>query len=87
MLPCGWRIGKQQQTHKIDLIVALGMASWAAVNSQSDSTYPSDLSWVSGAVEPDADADAAAAAKFQAARFEQFVKYHSGYYTALRRGF
>jgi len=42
---------------------------------------------VSGAVEPDADADAAAAAKFQAARFEQFVKYHSGYYTALRRGF
>jgi phage terminase large subunit-like protein len=29
--PRGWRIGKDKQTHKVDLIIALGMASHAAV--------------------------------------------------------
>jgi phage terminase large subunit-like protein len=65
--PRGWRIGKQQQTHKIDLIVALGMAAWAAVQGQKDSTYVSDLSWVSGPYGPDT-AD-------QRARFQNHIHY------------
>jgi phage terminase large subunit-like protein len=28
----GWRISKEKQSHKIDVVVALGMAAWAAVS-------------------------------------------------------
>ncbi len=30
--PRGWRITKEKQSHKIDVVVALGMAAWAAVS-------------------------------------------------------
>jgi hypothetical protein len=42
--------------------------------------YPTDLSWVNGLAVDGAEAEARAAAEFRAARFEQHVKYHSGYY-------
>jgi hypothetical protein len=51
-------------------------------------SYDESLEWVNG---PDTDGDAAAearaAAEFRAARFEQHVKYHSGYFNVpfLRR--
>ena len=32
----GWRIAKEKQSHKIDVVVALGMAAWAAVADQRD---------------------------------------------------
>jgi phage terminase large subunit-like protein len=32
----GWRITKEKQSHKIDVVVALGMAAWAAVANQRD---------------------------------------------------
>jgi phage terminase large subunit-like protein len=32
----GWRITKEKQSHKIDVIVALGMAAWAAVANSRD---------------------------------------------------
>ncbi len=32
----GWRIAKEKQSHKIDVVVALGMAAWAAVSSAND---------------------------------------------------
>jgi phage terminase large subunit-like protein len=35
----GWRIAKDKQSHKIDVVVALGMAALAAVRAQSESTY------------------------------------------------
>ena len=35
----GWRIAKEKQAHKIDVVVALGMAALAAVRAQSESTY------------------------------------------------
>jgi phage terminase large subunit-like protein len=63
--PRGWRIGKQQQTHKIDLIVALAMSAHASVKSQSESSYDGTLAWVSGPYGANADADAAAARDFQ----------------------
>jgi phage terminase large subunit-like protein len=31
--PRGWRIGKDKQTHKIDVVIALAMAAYAAVSS------------------------------------------------------
>jgi phage terminase large subunit-like protein len=37
--PRGWRIGKDKQPHKIDVVVALAMAAYAAVKGQSDSNY------------------------------------------------
>ena len=44
--PRGWRIAKEKQSHKIDVVVALGMAAHAAVKSETESTYIADLSWV-----------------------------------------
>jgi hypothetical protein len=39
--PRGWRIGKDKQTHRIDIVVALGMASLAAVKRDAGPTiYP-----------------------------------------------
>jgi Phage Terminase len=45
--PRGWRLGKQQRTHKIDLIVALAMSAWAAVQGQSEPSVvtPADPAW------------------------------------------
>ncbi len=38
----GWRIAKDKQSHKIDVIVALAMACHAAVQGQNDSTFLTD---------------------------------------------
>jgi len=35
----GWRIAKDKQSHKIDVVVALAMAALASVRAQSESTY------------------------------------------------
>jgi hypothetical protein len=45
--PRGWRLGKQQRRHKIDLIVALAMSAWAAVQGQSEPSVvtPADPAW------------------------------------------
>jgi phage terminase large subunit-like protein len=37
--PRGWRIGKDKQVHKIDVVVALAMACYAAVSSQGEYDY------------------------------------------------
>ena len=44
--PRGWRIGKDRQAHKIDVVIALGMAALAAVRGQSESTYDLSYAWV-----------------------------------------
>jgi phage terminase large subunit-like protein len=76
----GWRLDKLKQHHKIDSLVALSMASLAAVRGQGESTYLSDLSWVSD------DSDDAAK-RWQQARFERHILAHGGYYSfpLLRR--
>jgi phage terminase large subunit-like protein len=38
-MPRGWRIGKDKQTHKIDVIVALAMSAWAAVQGAGTPVY------------------------------------------------
>jgi hypothetical protein len=37
----GWRLDKAKQAHKIDLVVALSMAAFAAVKGQGESSYDS----------------------------------------------
>src|SRR5262249_166653 len=84
----GWRLDKAKQAHKIDVIVALSMAALGAVRGQSESTYISDMSWVSGPYGADADAEAAAADEFQRARFQAHLHSGSmqyGGFRALRR--
>jgi phage terminase large subunit-like protein len=44
--PRGWRIAKEKQSHKIDVVVALAMAALAAV--QNPSRYDSSYDWVYG---------------------------------------
>ena len=41
--PRGWRIGKDKQTHKIDVVVALAMAALAAVKNAGESSYNLDV--------------------------------------------
>jgi phage terminase large subunit-like protein len=49
----GWKISKDKQSHKIDIVIALGMAALAAVKGQTESSYDTSLSWVDG---PDPEA-------------------------------
>jgi hypothetical protein len=42
----GWRIAKEKQAHKIDVVVALAMAAHAAVQRQA--MYDSSMKWVDG---------------------------------------
>lgn len=42
--PRGWRIAKEKQAHKIDVVVALAMAAYAAVKGESEYTYIADYS-------------------------------------------
>jgi phage terminase large subunit-like protein len=81
----GFRLAKHKAQHRIDSIVALSMAALGAVKGQGESSYPSDLSWVSGPTLADPEAEAAAAARrWQEQQFNQHVLYHSGYYNARR---
>ena len=41
--PRGWRISKEKASHKIDVIVALGMAAYAAVQDQNTKSYSYSL--------------------------------------------
>jgi phage terminase large subunit-like protein len=42
--PRGWRIAEEKQAHKIDVVVALAMAAYAAVKGESEYTYITDYS-------------------------------------------
>ena len=46
--PRGWRVGKQNQSHKIDLVIALAMAAYAAMQSQKEPFFDRSYAWVSG---------------------------------------
>jgi phage terminase large subunit-like protein len=40
--PRGWRITKEKQSHKIDVVIALAMAAYATVQGHAESTYNLD---------------------------------------------
>jgi phage terminase large subunit-like protein len=47
----GWRIGKEKQSHKIDVVVVLAMTCYAAVQSQGESLFMGfgpDATWIDG---------------------------------------
>jgi phage terminase large subunit-like protein len=45
--PRGWRIDKEKQSHKIDVVVALAMATYAAVQYHTESDYNTNYeAWV-----------------------------------------
>jgi phage terminase large subunit-like protein len=68
----GWRLDKLKQAHKIDLIVALSMSALASVRGAGESTYVSDLSWVSGPYPADAERD------FLEARMAAHIRQYAG---------
>ena len=47
--PRGWRISKQTQSHKIDVIIALAMACLAAIRGGAEDFYDYSGNWISGA--------------------------------------
>jgi phage terminase large subunit-like protein len=49
----GWRIAKEKQAHRVDVVVALAMACLAAVKNQS--SYDSSGAWVGGPTKPPED--------------------------------
>jgi phage terminase large subunit-like protein len=44
--PRGWRISKQHQSHKIDVVVALAMAALAAVRGKAEDYYDYSGRWI-----------------------------------------
>jgi hypothetical protein len=46
--PRGWRISKQSQSHKIDVVIALAMACHAAVRGKSEDFYDYTMRWIDG---------------------------------------
>jgi hypothetical protein len=75
-------LDKLKQAHKIDVVVALSMAALAAVRGQGESTYLSDLSWVSDRDDSDDDA----AQRWQEDRYMNHIRMHSGYYSGFPDG-
>ena len=79
----GWRITKDKQTHKIDIVIALAMSSLSAIQTQSKFRYDSSLQWVSRS---GSEADAAAEAhEFLQRRLTQHILVHGGFYRQLWR--
>lgn len=44
----GWRISKETQSHKVDVVVALAMACHAAVGGKAEDFYDYSMRWVDG---------------------------------------
>jgi phage terminase large subunit-like protein len=78
----GWRLDKQKQQHKIDLIVALSMAAYAAVIGQGQSSYETPFGPFTPQETDPVAAEAAAAEAFQRQRFWTHLLATGGYYGA-----
>ena len=76
--PRGWRIGKDKQTHKIDIVVALAMACHAAIQSQREPLYDDQYRGFTDPPANDPESRAQAAAQFQHARLAGFINLLSG---------
>ncbi len=44
--PRGWRLGKERSAFKIDVVVAMSMAAFAAVKCQDETTFDRSWNWV-----------------------------------------
>jgi phage terminase large subunit-like protein len=68
--PRGWRIAKEKQSHRIDVVVALAMATYAAVQAQSKNVAPDYSGWCDA---PDKD-NPDSVGSFQAARLHNYIQ-------------
>ncbi len=68
--PRGFRIAKEKQSHKIDIVIALGMAAYAAVQAQTQNVELDYSGWCD---KPDKDGDADSVRSFQAARLAGYI--------------
>jgi phage terminase large subunit-like protein len=82
----GWRITKEKQSHKIDVVVALAMACHAAVQAQGESSFDRSWAWVNGTpigATPQNEEQRQAQAKQEAAdfyanRLQSYLLSHGG---------
>ena len=51
----GWKLDKAKQSHRIDICVALAMASLAAIRAQGEGAYDYTGAWISGSAEQEPD--------------------------------
>jgi hypothetical protein len=86
--PRGWRIGKDRSSFKIDCVVALAMACYAAVKGQGQGTWnPLSWAWLDGREigAPPQTAEQAAAARrqeaedFYQARLRSYLAAHGAF--------
>jgi phage terminase large subunit-like protein len=56
--PRGWRIGKEKGAFKIDIVVALAMSAYAAVQAQAEAFFDRTYGWVSDNDQTDPKAQA-----------------------------
>lgn len=82
----GWRITKEKASHKIDVVVALAMACFAAVRAQGESSFDQSWAWVDGVPIGGQQTDEArkATAKkeaddFYAARLQAYLARHGAF--------
>lgn len=69
--PRGWRISKDKQSHKIDVVIALAMACHAAVQGKDEEVYLHNWkSWVSG----DTKDAAATAREWRRSRLQSYMR-------------
>jgi phage terminase large subunit-like protein len=81
----GWRLDKLKQHHKIDSVVALSMASLAAVRGVGQYAYDTSLDFVRGPDPVDAAGqERVDAAEFLEQRLTNHIRVHSGYYLQRR---
>jgi phage terminase large subunit-like protein len=74
----GWRLDKLKQHHKIDAIVALSLASIAAVRGVGKYNYDCSMEWVSGAYIDNTEQKQAEAAAFLQSRWNDHLR-RAGY--------
>jgi phage terminase large subunit-like protein len=83
----GWRITKDEQSHRIDVLIALGMACVGTIKAQSENSYDLSYKWVTGTpigAPARTDEEVKARAKqdaddFYAARLRNYLAQHGAF--------
>jgi phage terminase large subunit-like protein len=74
----GWKIAKDKQSHRIDIVIALGMAALAAIRAQGEA-YDYSMSWISNEQDQQ-DSRAYQAQKLYTALNTHLLLQNYGYY-------
>jgi phage terminase large subunit-like protein len=80
--PRGWRIGKDKQAFKIDVVVALAMSVHAACVAQGEPYFDQSWQWVNGDDSSQTDVKAQAkreADDFYAAKLQAYLQMHGAF--------